>query len=690
MTRKKDDYYKDEPVFQHDFFDTTGMSDFTLKIKGKAPKGYPSEWTCDTYTDSPFKKTFRERKDVFIKHCLKNPAPDSIKGYYYELIRLRKNRGPVHESLIEGVLDYIDERYDCSDFVMLGIVRLLYQFKENRLLSKKLIKKAESTLLNFKYWPDEPGIDSMCYWTENHQIMFSCNEYLAGQLFPDSIFQNSGMTGFQKMERARKRILQWLELRYKTGFSEWLSHIYYDEDLTALINLVDFCSDPIIVKRALIVLDLMFLDMALNSYEGIFGSTHGRSYGAEKQNALVESTSDTQKLFFGMGIFSGADNMSAVSFALSGNYRLPKVIFDIAVDTVKEMENKQRMSINIVESKKWGLDPEKPADMMTLLSLEAYSHRKTFKGFINLLDIYRWWENQFFIEFANKKWLVKLLLKTGLYRIAARYFEKDMTRNTREEVNTYSYRTKDYMISSAQDYRKGYGGDQQHIWQATLSPKTVCFTTHPGHREDSSAGYWVGSGTLPRVGQVKNVLMAVYKVSKKKGIYMTNELFFTHAFFPRHEFDIVDEYGGWIFGKKENAYLALRSQNEYRWQNSGEYKDKEIIAEGLNNIWICEMGNKAQYKSFENFKDKISSAQLQFKRDTVTYESPSLGVISFGWKGHLKLNGKIQNIKNYGRYENRYVKATFPPEDIDVIRKKETLKLNFEKGIRESTAFCEQ
>ena len=28
------------------------------------------------------------------------------------------------------------------------------------------------------------------------------------------------------------RILRWLDLRFRTGFSEWLSHVYYDEDLT--------------------------------------------------------------------------------------------------------------------------------------------------------------------------------------------------------------------------------------------------------------------------------------------------------------------------------------------------------------------------------------------------------------------------------------------------------------------------
>ncbi len=80
---------------------------------------------------------------------------------------------------------------------MLGIVRMLYQFRKSRLLDRKLVTRAERTLLSFKYWPDEPGIDSMCTWTENHQIMFAANEYLAGQLFPERAFEGSRPPGVE-------------------------------------------------------------------------------------------------------------------------------------------------------------------------------------------------------------------------------------------------------------------------------------------------------------------------------------------------------------------------------------------------------------------------------------------------------------------------------------------------------------
>ena len=87
------------------------------------------------------------------------------------------------------------------------------------------------------------------------------------------------------MAIARPRIVRWLDLRFRTGFSEWLSNVYYDEDLVALLSLVDFCGDEELVQRATMVTDLMLLDVALNSFQGFFAGSHGRSYEDQKKRA---------------------------------------------------------------------------------------------------------------------------------------------------------------------------------------------------------------------------------------------------------------------------------------------------------------------------------------------------------------------------------------------------------------------
>jgi len=61
------------------------------------------------------------------------------------------------------------------------------------------------------------------------------------------------------MAAHRLRILRWMNLRFFTGFSEWLSNVFYDEDLTALLSLVDFCEDDDLRTRAAILVDLILL-----------------------------------------------------------------------------------------------------------------------------------------------------------------------------------------------------------------------------------------------------------------------------------------------------------------------------------------------------------------------------------------------------------------------------------------------
>jgi hypothetical protein len=212
------------------------------------------------------------------------------------------------------------------------------------------------------------------------------------------------MSGRDKQARAKKRIEKWLELRFRTGFSEWLSNVYFDEDFPPLLNLLDFAEDEEIRRRARLVIDLMCFDMACNSYHGLFSCTHGRTYTKEKLNPYQESTTDTAKLLFGLGSFANEDNMSAVLFALSPNYRLPEVIFDIATDTGREeWINRQRVSIRFDEAARWGYGEKNLESAMGLLSFAGYCDPRTFNHMVLMLDAYDWWENKFFLEFKPRR-----------------------------------------------------------------------------------------------------------------------------------------------------------------------------------------------------------------------------------------------------------------------------------------------
>lgn len=664
-------------------------TDYQIHPRGDPPPGYPAAPQPDTFQTEPDGLTYEERRAQFIAHVLKNPAPLNTKPVWYELVR-QVGGGVPHEGVIWAALDFINARRDCSDFVLHSILRMMYQFAERHPVadrrrlpqaagysfSPELVRTARRTILDFKYFPDEPGDDSMCTWTENHYILFASAAYLAGQLYPDEVFTNSGETGREKMTRNRPRILRWLDLRFRTGFSEWLSHVYYDEDLTALLSLYDFAEDEEIRARAEAVIGLLLLDMALNSWRGIFSSTNGRAYEHTKKWAACAGTTDTAKLLFGMGIYSSFDNMSAPAFALSG-YRPPPAIVAIAQDVSATCENRQRMGIRLDELEAWGLRPDNFEDGMHCLTLEAYFHPRTARNTLRMFDTCRWWKNDFFRSVQPYRTLLRTLDAVGGLPLLARVLERDICRNTREEVNIYTYRTPDYMLSTAQDYRKGYGGDQQHIWQATLGPDAVCFTTHPARLEGRTPDYWAGSGLLPRAAQYRNVAIIIYKLERIPALYVPIRHFYTHAWLPRDRFDEVVEAAGWVFARKGEGYLALRSQHPYFW-NEGrpaaglairlteEERGREMIVPGRRNIWVCQLGRRAEDGDFATFIRTLLSAQLIFEDLRVTFQSPGNGRIQFGWEGPLTVDGVPVPLYGYPRYENPYVQAPFPASQVTI------------------------
>ncbi len=306
-------------------------------------------------------------------------------------------------------------------------------------------------------------------------------------------------------------------------------------------------------------------------------------------------------------------------------------------------------------------------DGMTYLTLEAYLHPRTVSLVMAMFDAFGWWDNAFFAPFKPYRRLLSWLRRTRTLPLLARAFEWDLCRNTREEVNVLTCRTPDFMLSCAQDYRPGYGGDQQHIWQATLGPDAVCFTTHPARLAGPSPNYWAGSGVLPRAAQVGNVVIAVYRIHRKPALYVRGRLAFTHAWLPRDRFDAVVEREGWIFAAKGDGYLALRSQRPTRWQESaGEDRSREIIAEGDANIWICELGRRAVDGGFDAFMARICAAAVRYRGSSVTYDSPSQGRLEFGWRGPLRRAGQVVPLHDYPRYDNPYVRAEFPAERVVV------------------------
>ncbi|MAT93687.1 MAG: hypothetical protein CME59_13900 [Halioglobus sp.] len=618
-------------------------------------------------------------------------------GTYGALAHLYRGVAPPPGSF-DADLDKLNSRDDTADFALPGLMTVLAKHANNESLDSDQRQLIEDAVLNFRYWPDElrevPGTtdkQNMVSWTENHYILFAAGGYLAGQLYPEQVFPASGRTGQEMMAVFKPRILRWLELRYRSGFSEWLSNVYYPEDMSALLALIDLAQDPELVDKSRIVLDTLFADIALNSFNGFFSSTHGRTYRQHKMNGSYDATRGIMHLIWGLNRRHPTSKATTM-LALSERYRVPEVLRRIATDTASTpMENRQRMGIRMEQAADWGLDVNSVDDGMALLTMEPYTHPLFIDTFHQLLYAYDWWDNSSFRPFRAAR---AELDNPDVRAFAAQFFEWDITRNMRPEVNIYTYRTPHYMLSTAQDWRKGFGGDQSSIWQATLGAEAVSFTTHPGSEDYLDAGtpsYWVGYGTLPRAAQVRNVVISLYDVDTREGLIITEQPLYTHAFLPRAKFDDSGKEGSWFFARKGEAYLALWSSDpDADWipaaeRGFGGGDDYDIIANGEKTIWLCELGDASAYGDYASFKAAIRAAPVEADTQalSIRYRSPSQGLIEMGWDGPVLHNGVAVPLDDYARYDNPWSQAAFPARDITFTHGGSYLRLNFDAGIRE-------
>ena len=85
-------------------------------------------------------------------------------------------------ALIASTLHAIDRREDCSDFVMVPLLWIWAAHHDK--LPADIAASIRRSVLAWRYWVDEPGNDTMWFWSENHVLCFHVSQLLAGQCFP--------------------------------------------------------------------------------------------------------------------------------------------------------------------------------------------------------------------------------------------------------------------------------------------------------------------------------------------------------------------------------------------------------------------------------------------------------------------------------------------------------------------------
>ena len=391
---------------------------------------------------------------------------DSLEDAYFDDVALISAN-------LEGAIERIDIREDCADFTAAGLIRFYIENKHR--LSDENKAEIKRCLTGFKYWMDQYDgrTDSMCHWSENHQILFATTEYLAGAEWPDAIFAD-GKTGEEHVALAKVRIEEWMYQRYYYGFNEYYSNNYYPEDIAPMSNFIQFArnEDADMIQRMKIVMDIIWIDIATQSHkytddngntQYAFVSASGRMY---MDNKCSDDTGNRLRPYINLVLENGNDyetvnNRFFICFKrmyeanVNGEpiYRVPEVIKEIFDDPAKEQIVKSSNGITLDELVNDGFVGEEVGQIMMQMGMEAFSNPQVIDNSIKYLNKNKLFNNEFLNDFK----LVNLwpLTLTNSLGFLAGILNPSTNGKAIQRANIYTYQTPYYSMSTSQEHFAG-------------------------------------------------------------------------------------------------------------------------------------------------------------------------------------------------------------------------------------------
>jgi hypothetical protein len=506
-------------------------------------------------------------------------------GIFGEIAKMALNMwSHVDEEALRAAIERVNGQHGEWAADLLGLLVILARYARRPAFPARLVEPIEACVTGASLGR-ATGKGVTC-WPGDITFQLYAGQILAGQLYPDRTWPGSGLSGRQLREAGEAHALAWLVRRGSSGFPEWDAGQYFERSLLALVLLLDLGQDIALREMAAVVMDKLFFTVAVHSFRGSFGSTHGGAHASILSDARIEPTACASWLLWGVGALN-ASVAAAVSLACSTEYEFPEIVGLVARDRPEEM---------------WARE------------------RHTWDG------------------------------------------EEDPGAISRPgEVNKVTYKTPDFMLCSAQDYRPGEAGRCEHVWQATLGPNAVVFVNHPACsnvRDVCYPNFWAGNRVLPRVAQWRDTLIAIYRLP------VDDWMGFTHAYFPTKAFDEVALRGGWAFARKGGgapadteraaAYLALYASQGFELMTRGHAAYRELRSYGAHNVWLCQVGRAAVDGSFQAFQEKVLSTGVVVEDLAVCCASLRGQQLSFDWEGPLLVDGQVQSLSGFPHYDNPY------------------------------------
>ena len=230
-----------------------------------------------------------------------------------------------------------------STFAAMGMLPTLYYNWD------KLTDEARAAVDRFFL---TKNFESM-YESENHRLQHHTALYLAGQFYGERTFEWCGNTGTQMAAETGAWLRHFVHFRAKEGWGEFDSLGYLDVDFGCLLLLADLSRDKELATISRMMLDVLLLDMVVDSKNGLYGGAHGRIYPPTALNILCGGMAADYYLYIGLD--NDESERRALKFlpgvpvaALMVDYRPDPVVLEMALGRVGAYENREAKHLHCI------------------------------------------------------------------------------------------------------------------------------------------------------------------------------------------------------------------------------------------------------------------------------------------------------------------------------------------------------
>ncbi|SDX59404.1 hypothetical protein [Roseicitreum antarcticum] len=204
-------------------------------------------------------------------------------------------------AMIAAALLRIDACWDCADFALVPLLWCRMRWPD--LLGTDFCKRIDQSILEYRYWMDEPGNDVQWYFSENHALLFHTAAHLGGALLPDATFKRSGRTGAEQSRIGADRLRAWFDHFEACEMAEFNSGPYFPIDLKGMTALYALSPDADLRDRAGKGIARLIELVANSAHQGVLTAAQGRSYEHTLRGTATLELSGIGRMLWGRGSY---------------------------------------------------------------------------------------------------------------------------------------------------------------------------------------------------------------------------------------------------------------------------------------------------------------------------------------------------------------------------------------------------